>query len=273
MSVTLLDGPLGTELSARGIPTPAPGWSAHALTDAPQAVVDVHRAYAAAGACVHTANSFRTQRRHFPVDWRRRVELAVQLARQGVPTDHRVAGSIAPLEDCYSPQLSPPHPRAEHREVAQALQAAGADLLLVETFPHIGEGLVAVEEAVATGLLTWASFTPGPDGDLLTPAQIAQGAREAVARGASAVLVNCLPATRAHAWLLPLLDLDLAVPIGIYANAGHPKEGLGWQADPNLAAGRYADLAEGWVEAGATLIGSCCGTGPATISELARRFG
>ena len=48
MLPTLLDGPLGTELSARGIATPAPGWSAYALTDAPEVVADIHRRYAAA---------------------------------------------------------------------------------------------------------------------------------------------------------------------------------------------------------------------------------
>ena len=71
---------------------------------------------------------------------------------------------------------------------------------------------------------------------------------------------------------MPLLDLGLDLPIGIYANAGHPSEGLGWQADPAHSAERYANLAEGWVEAGARIVGSCCGTGPATTAALARRF-
>ena len=273
MAIILLDGPMGTQLGLRGVPTPAPGWSAYALTQAPKVVADIHRAYAAAGAGVHTANTFRTQRRHFPRDWRQRLEIAVGLARQSVPEGQRVAGSIAPLEDCYRPDLSPSDPRPEHREQARALAAAGVDLLLVETFSHEAEGLVAVEEAIATGLPTWASFTPGPEGDLLSPAQVTHAARQAAERGAAAVLVNCLPATRASAWLLPLLDLGLTVPIGIYANAGHPAHGLGWDADPDMAAERYADLAEGWVQAGARIVGSCCGTGPETIAALARRLG
>lgn len=273
MSITLLDGPMGTELTRRGIPCPAPGWSAYALDAAPQVVHQVHADYVAAGARVHTANTFRTQPRHFPDSWRRLVRKAVQLARQALGPEHLLAGSIAPLEDCYSPHISPPHPHREHRLLARALVQEGVDLLLVETFPHLGEGLAAVEEALDTGATVWASFTPGPGGDLLSPAQVAEGARLATALGAHAVLVNCLPATRAMAWLQPMLELGLEVPVGLYANAGHPTEGLGWEHDPTMAAERYADLAEGWVAAGARIIGSCCGTGPATTAELARRFG
>lgn len=272
MAITILDGPLGTELARRGVPTPAPGWSACALTDAPQVVADIHRAYAAAGAQVHTANTFRTQRRHFPQDWQARLQSAVFLARQSVPSTHKVAGSLAPLEDCYSPWLSPSDPRPEQRELAQALAAAQVDLILVETFPHVGEALSAVEEAVDTGLSTWVSFTPGPDGSLLDPTEVCAAATQAVDRGARAVLVNCLPAVTARRWLVPLLDLGLDVPVGIYANAGRAADGLGWGAHPVEAAERYADLAEGWVDAGATLIGSCCGTGPETIAALARRL-
>ena len=85
------------------------------------------------------------------------------------------------------------------------------------------------------------------------------------------MLVNCVPASRTLEWLQPLAALG--VPFGAYANAGHQDEQLGWHHDPDDSARRYADLAEGWVALGATLIGSCCGTGPAHIAELARRFG
>jgi len=271
MAITIMDGPLGTELTARGVAAPAPGWSAYALTQAPQIVSDIHRDYAAAGAQVHTANTFRTQVRHFPDDWRQRLDLAVRLVRGAVPGGQRVAGSIAALEDCYSPWLSPSHPRAEHRQQARALAAAGVDLLLLETFPHVGEALVAAEEAVATGLPTWFSLTPGPTADLLSPEEVCRGAALAVDLGVQAVLVNCLPAAQADRWLLPLIALGLPVPVGTYANAGHVCDGLGWGAGTD-GARRYADLAAGWAAAGATLIGGCCGTGPATIAAMAARL-
>ena len=149
----LLDGPLGTELLARGVETPLPGWSAHALDTAPDIVRDIHRDYAEAGARVHTANTFRTQRRWFPERWRELTHQAVTLAREALEgfDSCRLAGSISPLEDCYEPDKSPDDPRPEHRLMARALAEEGVDLLLVETFPHVGEALVAVEEAVAAG--------------------------------------------------------------------------------------------------------------------------
>ena len=266
---TILDGPMGTELAARGVPTPAPRWSAEALDRAPEVVAAIHREYAAAGATVHTANTFRTKRRQIPDRWEELARRAVTLARAAVPAEHRVAGSIAPLEDCYRPDLSPLDPRPEHRELARALASAGVDLLLCETFPHVGETLIAVEEAVQTGLPTWVAFTAGPEATLLTPAAMEAGAREAVSRGASAVLVNCTPATETLRFVERLGGLG--VPFGAYANAGSTIDGIGWNNVGPDAALAYADLAERWAKAGATLLGSCCGTGPAHIRALARR--
>jgi S-methylmethionine-dependent homocysteine/selenocysteine methylase len=267
--ITLLDGPLGTELAARGVPTPGPGWSAFALDHAPEVVAAIHRDYAQAGAIVHTANTFRTKRRQLGGRWEELARRAINLARGAVPAGQRVAGSIAPLEDCYRPDLSPPNPRPEHRELARVLASAGVDLLICETFAHVGEALVAVEEAVATGVETWASFTAGPDGALLTPVEVEAAAVEAARCGARAVLVNCTAATR----LLPYVErlASAGVPFGAYANAGAPEERLGWTDAPDTE--RYAQIAATWVRAGATLLGGCCGTGPAHIRALRAHVG
>jgi S-methylmethionine-dependent homocysteine/selenocysteine methylase len=276
--ITVLDGALGTELAARGVPTPPPLWSATALLDEAGAGVvrAIHRDYARAGATVHTANTFRAKRRQAGAAWGELAARGVELAREAVPPGHRIAGSIAPLADCYRPDLSPPEARAEHRELARALAAAGVDLLLCETFPHIGEALVAVEEAAATGVATWISFTAGPRGDLLSADEIARGAREAVARGAQAVLVNCIPAASTLAYVERLAACG--APFGAYANAGDPSEGLGWRGERGAAADEaaalaYAALARRWLHAGATLVGGCCGTGPAHIAALTALLG
>ncbi|MDQ3035401.1 MAG: homocysteine S-methyltransferase family protein, partial [Myxococcota bacterium] len=151
--ITILDGPLGSELDRRGVPTPLPRWSAGAIDAAPDVIAAIHRDYARAGASVATACTFRTTRRAVGDDWERLARRAVELARASVLPGHRVAGSIAPLEDCYRPELSPgARSRVEHRELARTLADAGVDLLLCETFPHVGEALVAVEEAARTGV-------------------------------------------------------------------------------------------------------------------------
>ncbi|UQA58914.1 homocysteine S-methyltransferase family protein [Polyangium aurulentum] len=265
--ITILDGPVGTELASRGIPTPEPLWSALALDRAPEVVAAIHRDYAAAGATVHTANTFRTKRRSAPDRWEALARRAVVIARGAVLPGQRVAGSVSPLEDCYRPDLSPPDPRPEHRELCRVLADAGVDLMLCETFPHVGEALVAVEEAVATGIETWVAFTAGPEANLLTPVEIEEGAREAIRRGAAAVLVNCTPAARTLEYVERIAGLG--VPFGAYANAGALDEGIGWgkAAEGPLL---YAQYAEAWVRAGATLIGGCCGTGPAHVQALGR---
>ncbi|MFO0696049.1 MAG: homocysteine S-methyltransferase family protein [Polyangiales bacterium] len=273
--LVILDGPLGTELAARGIETGLPLWSAAALDTAPDVVAAIHRDYAAAGATVHTTDTFRTQPRWMGEAFEAKARLAVALCRGAVPAGHRVAGSIAPVEDCYRPDRSPGEgARAEHRALARVLVDAGVDLLLCETFPHPEEALVAVEEAVATGKPTWLALTAGPDADLMNAESMRATAREAVARGASAVLVNCVPASRTAAFVEALAGLG--VPFGAYANAGRADERIGWVASAEPGATAYAELARGWIALGASLVGSCCGTGPAhvrALAELARALG
>ncbi len=268
MSVVVLDGPVGTELAARGVPTPLPLWSAAAIRQAPDVLADIHRAYADAGATVHTANTFRTKRRTIGADWRTLVREAVAIARSAIGSSHRLAGSIAPLEDCYRPDLSPPDAEAEHRELALALAHDGVDLLLCETFPHPAEAVAATRAAASTGLPVWTSLTAGPWDALLTPEAVTLAAEQVVAAGAQAVLVNCSKPRTAVAYVAALAGLG--VPFGCYANAGDTDDGLGW-GHPE-APEAYAELAQGWVQEGATLIGSCCGTGPEHTRALARRF-
>jgi S-methylmethionine-dependent homocysteine/selenocysteine methylase len=190
---------------------------------------------------------------------------AVKLARGAVPASHRVAGCIAPIADCYRPDLSPPDPRPDHRALAEVLAAAGVDILLCETFPHVGEALIAVEEAVATGVETWVALTAGPTADLLTPDALAAGAARAVDAGATTIFVNCVPASQTIQYAVSLSRVG--VPFGAYANAGTPDERVGWASGPPGPA-RYATWARTWIDAGATLIGGCCGTGPDHIAAL-----
>ena len=276
MAVVVLDGPMGTELAARGVQTRLPAWSAAALWEAPGVIADIHAAYAAAGATVHTANTFRTTRRVLGAGFQRWAELAVELARTAVAPSHWVAGSMAPLEDCYRPDLSPPDARPEHREVARVLADAGVDVLLCETFPHGGEALVAVEEAVRTGLPTWLALTAGPTGDLLTPAELRRIAVAAIERGVDAVLVNCVPVIATQTFVTALAaavrerEWHRKVRVGAYANAGAIDAEVGWSSPPPATGVQlYLEQATAWVDAGAGIIGSCCGTGPAHVAALA----
>ncbi len=248
---------MGTELAARSVALPGREWSAHALDAAPEVVRAIHRTHVAAGVDVLRANTFRTTRRASGERWRDRLNTAVRLAREAA-RGQRIAGVLAPLEDCYRPELSPPPDEAqrEHAELASALKDAGVDLLWCETFPHPGEARIATAAAAATGLEVWTSLTAGPDATLLTPAQLRDAARTCVEAGASAVLVNCVAAARIRPYVEALAGLG--VPFGAYANAAS------W-GEPACSPEAYADSVREWRALGATLIGTCCGN---TLAHL-----
>jgi S-methylmethionine-dependent homocysteine/selenocysteine methylase len=273
--LVLLDGPLGTELERRGLPLPAPMWSARALVEAPLLIGQVHADYAEAGAQVHTANTFRTTPRALAATewasrWRALLRLAVRLCRESVPEGARVAGSLAPLEDCFSPQLTPPDDALtrEHGELARALAEAGCDLLLVETMPTLKELRAATEAAAATGLPTWAGVTLGPRGDFFDADGVRAAARIAADAGAAAFLVNgtapTLPST-----LLESLAESAARPatlaLGAYANTIF-EGGVEWPPE------RYVEEARRWRQSGASILGGCCGTTPRHIAALRREL-
>lgn len=259
MKALLLDGPLGTQLGAKGHKLNAPLWSANALLEAPEAVLQLHLAYAEAGADVLTANSFRCQPGRHP-EWRTLLRLSVELALEAASGTGRVAGSIAPLEDCYRPELSPEDAITTHRVMAKALVEAGADLLLCETFPHPPEALQAVEAAAETGCETWLMLTAGPFGTLMEPGVLLQCAEKALEKGAALVGINCTSIPSLGPFVEALQASGL--PFGISANAGSPEEGLGWDCPEREAAAAYSRHARDWLAAGAQVIGSCCGTSP-----------
>ncbi len=279
--VTILDGPMGTELARRGVDISGRAWSARAIDQAPEVIASIHREYADAGATVHTAATFRTQPRVLPGTWRSLATRAVEIARASVPEGHLVAGSIAPLADCYRPDLSPAHDepeatRAEHRALAGVLIEAGADILLCETFSHAGEAVIAagaaIEAAHRTGVEVWLALSPGYHDDLLSPGEIARAAAEAASLGVGAVLVNCAPAgsTLAHVRAIAGAVWGRGVGVGAYANAGPDPRGRHSTADAQEG---YLLAAESWVRAGATLVGACCGATPGLIKALTDRLG
>ncbi len=267
--VTLLDGPLGTELEALGVATPLPLWTAAAIRDNPDDVRAVHALYAAAGADVHTTGTFRTTARALaqagcPTSWTDLTELAVSLCRQGAGADATVAGSIAPLEDCWHPERTPDlaHLHSEHGAMAQCLADAGADLLLVETMPTERELMAATRAAVSTGLPVWSAITLGPQGDFFSATTVAQAAAVAAGEGADVFLMNCTPADAITGLIDELAALsDRPRRLGAYGNAlfaGHD----GWTPE------QYSAEANRWLTRGATVIGGCCGTGPAHVASL-----
>ena len=283
----LLDGATGTELNRRGVNTDLPLWSAGALLAAPDVLGQIHADYVRAGAEMITANTFRAHRRSLAragPEYAERaaelVRLAVALARaaaaQAAPgRECFVAGSQAPLEDCYSPQLVPPQAECEreHAEMAENLAAAGADLILVETMNTIREAVAATRAARATGLPVLTSFVCRSDGSLFSGESVSAAVKAVAPLGVAGLLINCTPSTtirQPFAELLAAVNVQPArVPIrGLYANIGHTNDISGWTTTEDVTPLEYARLASGWLAQGANLLGGCCGTTPAHVAAL-----
>lgn len=281
----LLDGATGTELDRRGVDTRLPLWSAGALLSAPQVLEAIHADYLRAGAEILTANTFRTHRRSLAKAGlgeragdltRQAVAIARQAAAAPGAGPRFVAGSLSPLEDCYSPALVPPAAECEreHAEMAAELAAGGADLILVETMNTIREAAAATRAARATGLPVMTGFVCGSDGRLLSGESVAEAVRAIAPLGAVGLLINCTPATTIEAPFQELRQAAqlLAAParprVGLYANIGHTDSIKGWESTADVDPAEYARLTAGWLAQGAGLVGGCCGTTPAHIAAV-----
>lgn len=276
--VLLLDAAMGTELQRRGLATDLPLWSARALLEHPDAVLQIHRDYVSAGADIITTNTFRTTGRTF-----RRAGLAdrsdsltahaVALAHaaSGSASPRRVlvAGSIAPLEDCYRPDLVPPDHELdiEHAELAGRLAANGVDLLLLETFGTIRETVAACRAALGTGLDVVVSFLCRSDGRLYGGEDLSVAVQTIEHLGPAAVSVNCISPRHAEAIVQTLVS-STSLPCAIYANVGIPGEERTGAFQRDLGPVEYAAHAARWLALGASIIGGCCGTTAAYLREL-----
>jgi S-methylmethionine-dependent homocysteine/selenocysteine methylase len=273
----VLDGALGTELELRGVASSLPLWSARALFAAPEAVLEIHRDHVVAGAELLTANTFRTRRRTLAREGlgARAPELtalAVRLAARaaaGAPRRVFVAGSAAPLEDCYRPDLVPDAEALarEHAEHAEQLAAAGADCILAETMNCAREAAAAARAARATGLPLLSSFVCGADARLLSGEPLEEGLAAVAPSAPLAVGVNCLPA-ESLAPCLAVLDAS-GLPFFVYPNLGSPDPVRGFAPLDDRAPADFARFAREWIAAGACLVGGCCGTRPAHVRALA----
>ena len=277
----LLDGATGTELYRRGVDISLPLWSARAILEAPKTLLQIHVDYLRAGADIITANTFRTHRRNLKQAGlgeraQQLTRRAVEIARRAIEsTGSRalVAGAIAPLEDSYSPQRTPPAATlaVEHSVMANCLAACGVDALLVETMNSVREAVAATRAAVATGRPTLASVMCARDGRLLSGEPLATAAKALTALQPDALLINCVPAPELHR-PLTTLRAHTSLPVGAYGNVGYLNNDGNWMQTDAVQPEAYAAYARHWREAGAMLIGGCCGTTPAHIAALRKAF-
>lgn len=285
----LLDGSMGRELRFRGVPISDTIWSANALLVAPEIVRQIHQDYISAGADIITTNTYGLIRRDLAKvgledQFAELNALACTLACEArkVAGHHvLIAGSLPPLRGSFRPDLVAPFEEIaplyqEHSE----LLAPHVDLLLCETMSNAVEGRAAAESACKTGKPVWISWTLHEDhsGRLRSGESIAEAFSVLADLPISGFLVNCCPPESITA-AIPQLAKLTDQRIGGYANTFQPIP-EDWRLDgekdsdgfiprrTDLDPSNYATHAHRWMEAGATIIGGCCGTRPAHIQKL-----
>jgi S-methylmethionine-dependent homocysteine/selenocysteine methylase len=297
--ITILDGGMGRELARIGAPFRQPEWSALALMEGPDWVVEAHLNFVEAGAQVITTNSYACVPFHIGADGftqrgRELATLSGVLARKAADTarvslqrEIAVAGSIPPVFGSYKPELF-------HKDAASSIASVlieslvpNIDHWLVETISSIIEAqtmLSAIAEFgdPVTVRPRWVSFTLA---DTLTDgaARIRSGesisaAVDAFGGEIEAMLFNCSqPEVMVAAVTEAVAALGKSsVRVGVYANAFIEVQTAPGQAAnetlsvlrEDLTPERYSRFAQEWIAAGATIVGGCCGITPQHIHAL-----
>jgi len=280
--VIILDGAMGTELQRRGVDITLPLWSAKALNDHPEVICEIHCDYIAAGADIITTNTFRTDSRTFTKagltqeDAHQATIKAVNLAHEAIriTAPNRkiwIAGSIAPLEDCYHPELVPDYQTAfaEHSLKAVWLAQAGVDFILIETMNSSTEALAATRAALTTGLPVATSFILRDKDRILNGESIFPAYLALQKEGITIFSINCTHHSIITAFLNTYAK-RIQLPLMVYANAGIFDVQRGWEEDHQFNPLFYQQIAQTWLNRGVKIIGGCCGTDPSYIRLLAQ---
>lgn len=274
-SVRLLDGATGSALRARGMPVGvcAERW----ILSAPQPLLDLQRAYLAAGSDVIYAPTFGANRAllgHYGLQDEVQTfnrEL-VQLSREAVGPAALLAGDmtttgtpVAPGDDsAYAGLLE------IYREQAEALLRAGVDLFAVETMMGVTECMAAVEAirslCDAPILCTLSVYSDGKcyfDGSAEEAAELLPGL------GADAVGINCSSGPDQMGSVVRMMKRAAPdTPIAAKPNAGLPTILETGEAVYSMGPADFARHMQALKADGARLLGGCCGTEPAYIAAL-----
>ena len=268
--IVILDGAMGTELQKWGLPAGADPvlWS----LDHPDVLAAIHREYIEAGSQIIYANTFGANARKLARSGRsvdQVVAGAVAIARQAaVGTGVKVALDIGPLGELLEPlgTLTFEAAYEQFREIALAGERAGADLAVIETMTDLYEAkaaLLAVKENTSLPAFVTMSFDGG--GRTFTGCTVQSMARTLEGLGADAIGLNCSLGPDQLAPLLAELCRNTRLPVIAKPNAGLPDPADGHY---DMGPEDFAAAMLPCLEAGAAILGGCCGTSPEYIRKL-----
>lgn len=287
--VVVLDGGTGTEIQRHGVAMDSDVWCAAANLTHADAVRAVHGDYVRAGAQIITANTYASSPLSFahlgredeigPID-RAAVRLAREAVQETASSPVAVAGScsVMPPVACGTDrvpdlQWDPGRIRPLYEEKVAVLAEAGCDLIIMEMMRDLEVSLWATEAAVATGLPVWVgmSVERTESGDIVSFAnhkwtlpELAGGLMDTGAQ--AALVMHTEISTTGEA--IELIKSVWDGPVGAYPEAGR-FEMPTW-VFKDITPGQFAAAALQWRDAGASILGGCCGITPAHIESLAR---
>lgn len=274
----LIDGAWGTQLQARGLPvgTQPDGWN----LEQPEAVEAVAADYVAAGSRIVLTNTFGAS----SVNLQRHAlsEKAAEINRVGAELSRRAAGESARVFGSIGPsgkmimmgEVTPEDLEAAFFEQADALKAGGADGLVIETMSDPQEAAIAVAAAKKTGLpvVGCMVFDAGAEKDRTmmgtTPEQAVERLAEA---GADAIGSNCGQGIDGFLTLCRRMRSVTDLPLWMKPNAGLP-EIVDGETVYRQSPEEFAEKAMELIDAGALMIGGCCGTSPDFIRAVAEKL-
>ena len=262
---------MGSELISRGEIFPKYIWSAHSNLHNPNLVYKIHRDNVLSGACIIIANTFRTTPRsyiktgltkeHAVNEANKSLNAAILLAKKAASNSIMVLGSIAPLEDCYHPELFPGEQIAlnEYYQLGKWIQDAGADGIILETMNSVIETKTALLALKNINLPIYVSFYLTDSLHLASGEHINSTLSMLEEFAVEAVLLNCIP-----------INITLAAVENLVNNwkgywGVYPNLGKGTPSPDGVINNIYSDkvfisLMDKIILLGGHFVGGCCGS-------------
>lgn len=267
--IVLLDGAMGSNLMLRGMPKGVctEVW----ICEHPQIQLDIQREYVEAGSQIIYAPTFQANRISLEnhgladhvMDLNKRL---VSVAKEAANGKAYVAGDISStgrFTEEYTILLD------VYKEQMTALVEAGVDLFAIETMIGMDETMAAIDAAKSVSdLPIICTMTTEADGSLLLGGNIYEACAAYEAMGASAVGLNCSLGPDQLEAIVRGIRKCVSIPVVIKPNAGVPYISDKGEAIYSMNAEDFGHHMKVLMDAGANIVGGCCGTNASYIRAL-----
>ena len=275
----VLDGGMGTELLKFGLKLPLPLWSAIANEEHYKKVVEIHKNYIKGGCDVITTNTFRTSYRSYKKakikdaftrsnnSFKKAIKAALEAKGK---KDILIAGSIAPLEDCYEPDLFPGEKVAkiEFMEILENFNNEPVDILLIETMGNFLEIKSILKLTNQINKKVWLSVVLKNNSHILDGTHINKVLAMANKFSVDTLLINCSTISNTKGAIKKIKDWG--GKWGIYPNLGRTMPTKGGYIKDLVPDNQFFKFMLYAKDRGASVIGGCCGSTPETIQEMTK---